>query len=44
MLEAIKDPEHEHHDEIREWIAEDFDPHVVDIENLMSDVAALAKK
>lgn len=44
MLEAIKDPEHERHDEIREWLAEDFDPHVIDIEALTSNVATLAKK
>jgi hypothetical protein len=41
MVEAIKDPKH---DEIREWLAEDFDSHVVDIEAITTDVAALAKK
>ena len=43
-IAVSKNPEHKHHDEIREWIVEDFDPHAVDIEDLMSDVAALAKK
>lgn len=44
MPEAIKNLEHERHDEIREWLVEDFDPNVIDIEALSSDVAALAKK
>ena len=44
MLEAIKDPKHERHDEICEWLADDFDPHLIDIEALINDVAALAKK
>ena len=44
MVEAIKDPKHDRHDEIREWLAEDFDSHVVDIETITTDVAALAKK
>jgi hypothetical protein len=44
MLEAINDPGHERHDELREWLAEDFDPHAIDIDALINDVAALAKK
>ena len=44
MLDAINDPKHERHAEIREWLAEDFDPHAVDTDALSGDVAALAKK
>ena len=44
MLEAHDDPKHERHAEIKEWLAEDFDPKIVDIERLSGDVAALAKK
>jgi hypothetical protein len=44
VLEAIDDPKHERHAEIREWLADDFDPNAVDIAALTSDVAALAKK
>jgi hypothetical protein len=44
MLEAIKDPEHERHDEIREWVAQDFDPHLVNVDALANNVAALANK
>ena len=44
MVEAIKDHKHAPPDEIREWLAEDFDSHVVDIESITMDVAALVKK
>ena len=27
LIEAIKDPKHERHDELTEWIGDDFDPH-----------------
>lgn len=43
LLEAIKDPKHERHAELIEWIADDFDPNVVDAEWLIAEVAALAK-
>ena len=44
LLEAIADPKHERHAEFKEWIADDFDPHVVDTRRLADEVAALAKK
>ena len=44
LLEAIADPKHERHAEFKEWIADDFDPHVVDAKWLAGEVAALAKK
>ena len=44
MLEALADPEHESHVEIREWLGEDFDPNTFDAEPLKAEVTALAKR
>jgi Plasmid pRiA4b ORF-3-like protein len=44
LIEAIKDPKHERHAELIEWIGDDFDPDAVDPERLTAQVAALAKK
>ena|SRR5262245_10234314 len=44
LLEAINDPKHERHAELMEWIADDFDPNLVDAEALAEEVAALAKR
>lgn len=44
LLEAINDPTHERHAELREWITADFDPNVVDADALKAEVGALAKK
>ena len=43
FLEAIKDPGHERHDELTEWIGEEFDPDEDNAEQLTAEVAALAK-
>lgn len=43
FLDAIANPEHESHAEMKEWVGEDFDPKVVDTEALAASVAALAK-
>jgi len=43
FLEAIVDPAHERHRELKEWHGRDFSPHVVDIDRLARDVAALAQ-
>ena len=43
-LEAIRDPNHERHAEVKEWIPEDFDPAVVDTERLEANLADLAKR
>jgi Plasmid pRiA4b ORF-3-like protein len=43
LLEAIKDPKHERHAELTEWIGYDFDPDADDAEGLSAEVAALAK-
>jgi len=34
FLEAIGDPKHSEHDEYLEWVGEDFDPEVFDIEKI----------
>ena len=44
LPDAIGDPKHERHAEFKEWIADDFDHHVVDTKWLAEQVAALAKK
>ena len=44
LIEAIKDPKHERHDELTEWIGDDFDPHADQAEWLTAEVDALAKK
>lgn len=43
LLEAIKDPEHERHAELSEWIGDDFYPSADDAEAHMMEVAVLAK-
>lgn len=32
LLEVLRDPKHEEHDEMREWIGGDFDPEAFDLE------------
>jgi hypothetical protein len=44
FLEAIADPSHERHNELKEWFADDFNPHVVDVDWLSQDVAELAQR
>ena len=44
LLQALSDPEDEQHAETLEWIGEDFDPHVVDIETLTASLQRLARK
>jgi len=34
LLEAIGDPTHEEHEELQEWLGEDFDPEFFDIEEV----------
>src|ERR1700686_5059463 len=43
FIEAIADPKHERHRELKEWFADDFNPHVVDVDRLSQDVAELAQ-
>jgi hypothetical protein len=44
LLDAIGDSKHERHAEFKEWIADDFDPNIVDAKWLAEEVAALAKR
>jgi hypothetical protein len=44
LIEALDDPDHERHEEMREWIGPDFDARRFDAEPLKADVAALAKR
>ena len=44
FLDAIRDPEHERHAEMKEWTGCDFDPNQVDIEVIAAQVAAPAKR
>lgn len=44
MVEAIQDPDHERHEEIIEWLGEDFDPSHFDIKAITKGVAKLAGK
>jgi hypothetical protein len=43
FLEALKDPEHERHAEMIDWLGVEFDPGALDPEALAADVEALAK-
>ncbi len=44
FLEAIGNPKHERHDEFKEWLADDFDPNLVDAGWLAEEVNTLAKR
>ncbi len=44
FLDALDDPAHERHAEMKDWIGEAFGPTAANIEALSNDVAALAKK
>jgi len=39
LIEAIADPEHERHEELREWLDDEFDPDAFDIEEV-NDILA----
>jgi hypothetical protein len=43
FLEAIDDPKHERHAELKDWIENDIDPNVVDADALAGALTALAK-
>jgi hypothetical protein len=44
FLEAIGDPKHERHAEFAQWVADDFDPNIVDADWLAKELATLAKR
>jgi Plasmid pRiA4b ORF-3-like protein len=43
LLAAIKDPRHERHAELTEWIGDHIDPNANEAEWLTAEVAALAR-
>ena len=43
MLEALKDPKHEQHDELLEWIGGQFDPERFDLEEVNAELEDLRK-
>jgi hypothetical protein len=43
LLEAIADPNHQRHAELKDWIGDGFNPGFVDIDRLANKLAALAK-
>jgi hypothetical protein len=43
FLDAIGNPKHERHSELTEWIGGDFDPNVIDTDQLAAEVEALAE-
>ncbi len=44
FLEAIADPKHPEHEEMKEWYGRDFDPHEPETKELKAEVLRLAKK
>ena len=44
FLDAIGNPKHERHAEVKEWLADDFDPNLVDARWLAEEVTTLAKR
>lgn len=44
LLDALADPKHERYTDLKQWIADDFDPAVVDANGLAREVAALANR
>lgn len=43
LLEAIHDPKHQRHADLKEWIPDDFDPNDPGTDTLAAEVAMLAK-
>jgi hypothetical protein len=43
MLEVIADPEHEEHDDLAEWLDDDFDPDAFDIDEVNAMLAEWRK-
>ena len=41
LLAAIADPGHERHEELVEWIGDEFDPEAFDVEAINKDLKAL---
>ena len=44
FLDAIADPKHQRHRELKEWFADDFNPDVVNLDRLRQGLAELAQR
>lgn len=44
LLDILADPEHEEHDDMRDWVGDGFDPEHVDIDAINKELAALARR
>jgi hypothetical protein len=44
MLDAVKDPDHERHEECAEWLGEDFDPQAFDLDEVNDALGEWRKK
>jgi hypothetical protein len=41
LLEALRDPEHPEHNDMLEWIGEDFDPEAFDLDSINQDLRSI---
>ena len=44
FLEAIADPEHERHEELKEWLGDDFDPEAFSVDEVNRRLAPLQRR
>jgi len=44
LLEAIADPDHEQHEELLEWVGEDFDPEAFSVEEVNRGLASMHRR
>ena len=44
LLEAIADPQHEQHEELLDWVGEDFDPEAFSVEEINRRLASLQRR
>jgi Plasmid pRiA4b ORF-3-like protein len=44
LLEAISDPEHEQHEELLDWLGDDFDPQAFSVEEVNRRLALLQRR
>src|SRR5664280_2632503 len=44
LLEALSDPDHERHEELREWMGDDFDPEAFSVDDVNRRLAPLQRR
>ena len=44
FIEALADPKHERHAEMREWAGDDYDPYLLDADALAENIMTLARR